>query len=93
VIVLAGLVGGPLLGVAAGVSTQVIRPEAVWRRRGAEGGIAAAIGLAAGAVGVAVESVSGSPVAAAALATGAVVVVNAVGRFRRHPRTQAGPAS
>jgi len=41
VIVLAALLGGPLLGVAAGVSTQLIRPEGVWRRRSAEGGVAA----------------------------------------------------
>ena len=53
VVVLAALLGGPLLGVAAGISTQVIRPEAVWRRRSAEGGVAALQGLAAGIVGTA----------------------------------------
>ena len=53
VVVLAALLGGPLLGVAAGVSTQLIRPEAVWRRRSAEGGLAALQGLAAGVVGTA----------------------------------------
>ena len=44
VIVLAALIGGPLVGVAAGVSTQIIRPESVWRRQAAEGGIAGAPG-------------------------------------------------
>ena len=51
VIVLAALIGGPLLGVAAGASTQIIRPESVWRRQAAEGGVAALQGLAAGIVG------------------------------------------
>ena len=41
VVVLAALLGGPLLGVAAGLSTQILRPESVWRRHAAEGGLAA----------------------------------------------------
>ena len=53
VIVLAALLGGPLLGVAAGLSTQIVRPESVWRRKAAEGGLAALQGLAAGIVGMA----------------------------------------
>ena len=53
VIVLAALIGGPLVGVAAGASTQIIRPESVWRRQAAEGGVAALQGLAAGIVGLA----------------------------------------
>ena len=88
VVVLAALVGGPLLGAAAGVATQLIRPEAVWRRQAAEGGVAALQGLAAGIAGMALFA-SGNWVAAAAAAMAAAVVVNAVGRFliilERHP--------
>ena len=51
-LVLAGLVGGPLVGIAAGVASQLARTEAVWRRRLAEGGIGALQGFAAGAVGL-----------------------------------------
>jgi diguanylate cyclase (GGDEF)-like protein len=90
VIVLAALIGGPLVGVAAGVATQLIRPEAVWRRRSAEGGIAAMQGLAAGIVGgSAVLTRGGSPVLAAACGMAAAVVVNSIGRLfvilDRHP--------
>ena len=52
-VVLAALLGGPFLGVAAGLLTQSLRTEAVWRRRSAEGGLAAVQGLAAGIVGTA----------------------------------------
>ena len=54
VIVLAALIGGPLVGVAAGASTQIIRPESVWRRQAAEGGVASLQGLTAGIVGLAI---------------------------------------
>ena len=91
VIVLAALIGGPLLGVAAGISTQLLRSEAVWRRRAAAGGIAALQGLVAGIVGgSAVLARGGSPVAAAACGMAAAVVVNSVGRLfvllERNPR-------
>lgn len=80
VIVLAALLGGPLLGVAAGVSTQLIRPEAVWRRRSAEGGVAALQGLAAGIAGTALLA-GGNRAVAAAAAILAAVGVNSAGRL------------
>ena len=93
VVVLAALLGGPLLGVAAGGSTQLVRGGAVWRQRSTEGGIAALEGLAAGIVGLALLA-DGTRTAAAA-ATAAVfamlaaVAVNSVCRFlvilERHP--------
>ncbi|MGZ8687573.1 MAG: diguanylate cyclase domain-containing protein [Gaiellaceae bacterium] len=80
-IVLAALLGGPLVGFAAGVATQVARSEAVWRRRLAEGGLAAIQGLAAGIIGLAAwadaSSASGIALAAMAVAVG----VNSVGRL------------
>ncbi len=94
VVVLAGLLGGPLLGVAAGAATQIVHRGAVWRRVAAEGGVAALQGLAAGLVGLAL--VGGDELGgglAAELATAAMlaaVIVNSVCRFliilERHPR-------
>jgi len=93
VVVLAGLLGGPLIGVAAGVATQVVRRGAVWRRVGAEGGTAALQGLAAGLVGLALVGggdLTGAEAAAtAATAMLAAVAVNSACRFliilERHP--------
>jgi diguanylate cyclase (GGDEF)-like protein len=89
VVVLAALVGGPLLGVAAGISTQLIRAEAVWRRRCAEGGIAALQGLAAGLVGDSLLAHGVSPTGAAAGAVAAAFAVASAGRLLvildRHP--------
>ena len=93
VVVLAGLLGGPLIGVAAGVATQVVRRGAVWRRVGAEGGTAALQGLAAGLVGLALVGggdLTGAEAAAtAAAAMLAAVAVNSACRFliilERHP--------
>jgi len=93
VVVLAGLLGGPLVGVAAGAATQVVRRGAVWRRAGAEGGTAALQGLAAGLVGLALVGggdLTGEEAAAtAAVAMLAAVAVNSGCRFliilERHP--------
>jgi diguanylate cyclase (GGDEF)-like protein len=93
VVVLAGLLGGPLLGIAAGVATQLVRRGAVWRRVGAEGGTAALQGLAAGLVGLTLvggEGFTGERAAAtAAAAMLAAAAVNTVCRFliiiERHP--------
>ena len=93
VVVLAGLIGGPLLGVAAGAATQLIQGGAVWRRIGAEGGVAALQGLAAGLAGLALvggNDLTGTRAAAtAAAAMLAAVAVNSVCRFliilERHP--------
>ncbi len=93
VVVLAALLGGPLLGVAAGMSTQLVRPESVWRRQSAEGGIAALQGLAAGIVALALlgggTRTAAAAATAAAVAMLAAVAVNSVCRFlvilERHP--------
>ncbi len=92
VVVLAALLGGPLLGVAAGVSTQLVRGDAVWRRQAAEGGIAALQGLVAGIVGLALlagGTRTATAATAAALAMLAAVAVNSICRFlvllERHP--------
>jgi len=91
VVVLAALIGGPLLGVAAGVATQIIRPEWAWRRRAAEGGLAVLQGLAAGILGtVLLTGNEGSIVTAAAAGMAAAIAVNSIGRFlillERSPR-------
>jgi len=90
VVVLAALIGGPLLGVVAGASTQLVRAEGVWRRRAAEGSIAALQGLAAGIAGTMLLMTDGnSAVAIAAAAMVAAAAVNTVCRFlvilERHP--------
>lgn len=93
IVVLAALLGGPLLGVAAGVASQIVRPDAVWRRRSAEGGVVALQGLVAGIAGLAfLEPGSPTPartIMAVAVGMLAAVAVNAVCRLliilERHP--------
>ncbi len=80
-IALAGLLGGPLAGLAAGAATQLALSDAVWRRRSAWGGLAALQGLAAGLVGTALTAGSiGAPLAAG-LALGGITTVNTLGRL------------
>lgn len=90
-IVLTALLGGPLAGVAAGVASQLLRTEAVWRRRSAEGGLAAAQGLAAGWCGLMPLPGAGGVTATAALAMGASVGVNSIGRVLIMLERRAGP--
>jgi diguanylate cyclase (GGDEF)-like protein len=89
VIVLAGLLGGPTAGAAAAVAGQVLRTEAVWRRRFAEGGLGAVQGVLAGLVGVLGWTAAGVGVEVA-LALGAALAVNTIGRLlillERQPR-------
>ena len=94
VVVLAALIGGPLLGMAAGAATQVIRRRgAVWRRVGTEGGTAALQGLAAGLVGLTLVGAGGltgeRAAVTAAAAMVAAVAVNSMCRLliilERHP--------
>ncbi len=80
VVVLAALLGGPQLGFAAGIATQLFSPESVWRRQAAEGGIAALQGLAAGTIGVVLLADS-RPTVVATAAMVVAVLVNSVGRF------------
>jgi diguanylate cyclase (GGDEF)-like protein len=80
-IVLAALLGGPLVGFAAGIATQAARTEAVWRRRLAEGGLAGIQGLAAGIIGLAGWAGGTEATAIALAAMAAAVTVNSVGRL------------
>jgi diguanylate cyclase (GGDEF)-like protein len=50
-VVAAALAGGPLLGVCAGVSTQLLTVRDVWRKRSAYAGAGALMGFVAGAAG------------------------------------------
>ena len=79
-VVLAALLGGPFVGLAAGISTQLLRQGDVWRRRSAQGGMAALEGLAAAVVGASLLE-QGGPTAAAVGAMLAAVAVNSVGRL------------
>lgn len=79
-IVLAGLLGGPLVGVAAGACGQILCTDSVWRRRFAEGGLAAVQGWAAGIVGGLAWATAGGVVAMTCVAFAAAVGVNTGGR-------------
>ncbi len=79
-IVLAGLLGGPLLGVAAGAAGQVGSTNSVWRRRFAEGGLGGIQGWTAGIVGGLAWSSSAGIAAMTAIALFAAVAVNTAGR-------------
>jgi diguanylate cyclase (GGDEF)-like protein len=70
-----------LVGVAAGIATQLARGEAVWRRRFAEGGLASIQGLAAGAIGLHAWTDGTEATVIAAGAMAAAVAVNSVGRL------------
>jgi diguanylate cyclase (GGDEF)-like protein len=79
-IVLAGLLGGPLVGVAAGAAGQFASSSSVWRRRFAEGGLASIQGWTAGIVGGLAWAGPDGAMAMAALALGVAVAVNTAGR-------------
>ena len=79
-IVLAGLLGGPLVGVAAGACGQILSTDSVWRRRFAEGGLAAMQGWAAGVIGGLAWTTAGGAAAMTSVAFAAAVAVNTVGR-------------
>ena len=67
VILLAALLGGPLAGLAAGGASQLVRLDAIWRRRLAEGGLAGVQGFAAGAAATAALPAGAAAGAAAAV--------------------------
>jgi diguanylate cyclase (GGDEF)-like protein len=79
-IVLAGLLGGPMVGVAAGAAGQFVGTSSVWRRRFAEGGLASIQGWAAGMVGGLALAGPDGVAAMTALALLAAVVINTLGR-------------
>jgi diguanylate cyclase (GGDEF)-like protein len=80
-IALAALLGGPLAGLAAGAATQLGHSDAVWRRRGAWGGLAALQGGAAGLAGQALLTGRIGAPTAAALALLVITAVNTGGRL------------
>ena len=79
-IVLAGLLGGPLVGVAAGAAGQVVSTGSVWRRRFAEGGLGSIQGWAAGIAGGLAWTGAEGVAAMTAVALVAAVAVNTAGR-------------
>jgi diguanylate cyclase (GGDEF)-like protein len=79
-IVLAGLLGGPLVGVAAGAAGQIASTGSVWRRRFAEGGLGSIQGWAAGIAGGLAWSGPEGVAAMTAVALAAAVAVNTAGR-------------
>ena len=79
-IVLAGLLGGPLVGVAAGAAGQVVNTSSVWRRRFAEGGLGSIQGWVAGIAGGLAWTGADGIAAMTAIALGAAVAVNTGGR-------------
>lgn len=79
-IVLAGVVGGPFVGLCAGITSQSARVDVVWRRRLAEGGIASLQGLGAGTVGLAGWSAPGEATLLVVGAVAGAIVVNTAGR-------------
>lgn len=79
-VVLAALLGGPIVGMAAGAATQIASTGAVWRRRLAEGGIAALQGLAAGSLGLVAWTTATEATAIVAGAMLAAVAINSAGR-------------
>jgi diguanylate cyclase (GGDEF)-like protein len=79
-IVLAGLLGGPLVGVAAGVAGQIGCTGSVWRRRCAEGGLGAIQGWTAGIAGGLALGGAGGAIAISAVALCGSVAVNTAGR-------------
>jgi diguanylate cyclase (GGDEF)-like protein len=80
-IVLAGLLGGPLVGVAAGAASQAFSTSSVWRRRFAEGGLAGVQGWVAGIVGGLAWAGAEGVAAMTAVALCAAVAVNTAGRL------------
>jgi diguanylate cyclase (GGDEF)-like protein len=80
-IVLAGLLGGPLVGAAAGAASQLGSTTSVWRRRLAEGGLASVQGWLAGVVGGLAWVGPDGAVAVTGLAFAVVVATNTAGRL------------
>ena len=80
VLVLVGLLGGPLAGFLAGLVTALPEPGKPIRRRGTEAGISALQGLAAGFVGLIPWTTSAGALGVAALAMTAGLIVNSLGR-------------
>jgi diguanylate cyclase (GGDEF)-like protein len=81
VVVLAGLLGGPLGGAAVAGASQLGVTGSVWRRRSAGAGLAALQGIAAGSLGRAAPGSAQQALALAAAGMAAALVVNNLGRW------------
>lgn len=80
VLVLVGLLGGPLAGLAAGVVTAIPDRSRPIRRRATEAGLASLQGIVAGFAGLVDWSTSTGALGVAALAMACSLVVNSIGR-------------
>lgn len=80
-IVLAGLLGGPLAGALAGIGGPATTPGSVWRRRCADGGLAAIQGWSAGLVGAVALDGAGAALMLTAIAFAGAASLNTAGRL------------
>jgi diguanylate cyclase (GGDEF)-like protein len=80
VVLLAGLLGGPLAGVAAGGVVGLAQSGTPWRLRAAKGGLTATIGFAAGVAGLLPGSGPRHAIGVSLLAYAGLLVVGASGR-------------
>jgi len=80
VLVVVGLLAGPTAGYLAGVATALPEPGKPIRRRGAEAGISALQGLAAGFVGMIAWTTPTGALVVAGVAMTSGLVVNSIGR-------------
>jgi diguanylate cyclase (GGDEF)-like protein len=78
--ILAALLGGPLLGLTAGMLAGVGDIGGVWRRRAAYGGLCAIQGYCAGLVGLMPRPDTTAALLAEALAVAVVALVSTAGR-------------
>jgi diguanylate cyclase (GGDEF)-like protein len=81
VVLLAGLVGGPLVGVAAGVATGLATVDHIWRRRVTYGSLTALQGFIAGVAGLVLLPGGAATLASATLAATGAIVISLAGRI------------
>ncbi len=79
-IVLAGFIGGPLVGLAAGIAPNLTEPHGVWRRRAAYAGLDGLQGVLAGFWGLAVASGEVGLEVGLAFACAWALMISATGR-------------
>ena len=81
VVLLTGLVGGPIAGALAGAATVVGDDAGTWRRRAAYGGLNSVQGFAAGLAGMITLGGPNSSLVCATAAALAFLITNVLGRF------------
>lgn len=84
VVLLTGLLGGPIAGATAGAATALGDSEAAWRRRLSFGGLDALRGFVAGLVGMLPLTGTSGAVLRAAAAVALALAINAMGRALIH---------